>query len=206
MNLVQKHICLAIFVPNHLTMQQLLQLDQQLFFYINSSWHHPILDSFLPLARHKLFWMPFYLFMLLMVLRNYKSNNWWWVAFAIGTAILTDFVSSDLIKKNFFRYRPCNDPAIADQIRFLLSYKPGSSSFTSSHACNHFGVAAFMFGTLRPSIGKWAWWFFIWAGIIGYAQVYVGVHYPLDILCGGLVGLFFGYLSSKSFNKNYSLR
>ncbi|MEX0636286.1 MAG: phosphatase PAP2 family protein [Ferruginibacter sp.] len=187
-------------------MYKILQLDQQLFFRINSNWHHPILDATLPLMRHQLFWVPLYLFLILMVVRNYKTNAWWWVAFAIATAVLTDFVSSDLIKKNVVRLRPCNDPLIADQIRYLLSYKLSSSSFTSSHATNHFGQAAFIFFTLKPSIGKIAWWFFVWAGIIVYAQVYVGVHYPLDIICGGLVGFFFGYLSAKSFNKNYSLR
>lgn len=187
-------------------MNQLLQLDQQLFFLINATWHHPVLDATMPLIRHKMMWVPLYLFLVLFVTKNYGRNAWWWIAFAIGTAILTDFVSSDLIKKNIFRLRPCNDPLLADQVRFLLSYKPGSSSFTSSHATNHFAQAAFFFFTLKPSIGKSTWWFFAWAGIIVYAQVYVGVHYPLDILCGGLVGLFFGYLSAKSFNKNYSLR
>ena len=94
---------------------------------------------------------------------------------------------------------------MAANLRFLLSYRPQSSSFTSSHAANHFGLATFFYFTLRNYIHHWTWAFFAWAFIIIYAQVYVGVHYPVDVIAGGLVGLLFGYLSAKSFNKNYSL-
>jgi membrane-associated phospholipid phosphatase len=186
-------------------MHQLLESDRQLFKLINSTWHHPILDATMPLLRHQLLWTPFYLFMILYVLINYKKTGWWWVIFAACLATLTNFISSDLIKENIFRLRPCNDPSMANELRFLVSYRPKSSSFTSSHATNHFGLAAFLFYTLRKHIGNKAWVFFAWAGIIIYSQVYVGVHYPLDVIFGGLVGFLFGYLSARSFNKNYSL-
>ncbi len=186
-------------------MQQVLELDKHLFTIINSKWHSNFLDATLPLLRHAMVWAPFYLFMILFGLINFKKTGVWWVLFAAGTVALTNIISSDFIKENIFRLRPCNDPEMAANLRFLLSYKPQSSSFTSSHAANHFGLAAFFFFTLSPKIGKWAWLFFAWATIVIYAQVYVGVHYPLDVICGGLVGFLFGYLSARSFNKNYSL-
>ncbi len=186
-------------------MHQLLESDRHLFKLINSEWHNAILDALLPLIRHQLYWAPFYLFMILFMVINYKKNGYWWVVFVICLAALTNVISSDLIKENIYRLRPCNDPTMADGLRFLLSYRPQSSSFTSSHATNHFGMAAFMFYTLRNQIGKTAWIFFIWAGLISYAQIYVGVHYPLDVIFGGLVGFLFGYLSARSFNKIYSL-
>lgn len=186
-------------------MRQLLNFDRHLFKLINSVWHHSFLDATLPLLRHQLIWTPLYLFMILYVLINFKQNAWWWIIFAACLATLTNFVSSDLIKENIFRLRPCNDPSMADGLRVLVSYRPKSSSFTSSHATNHFGLAAFFFFTLHKHIGNRAWIFFAWAGIIIYAQVYVGVHYPLDVFFGGLVGFIFGYLSARSFNTNYPL-
>lgn len=186
-------------------MQQLLQTDKYLFRLINSEWHNSFLDTTLPLIRNQYLWFPFYLFMALFVLINFKKNAWLWIIFVAAVAILTDFISSDLIKENIFRLRPCNDPAMADGLRFLVSYRPQSSSFTSSHAANHFGMASFFYFTLRRYIGSWVWAFFAWAFIICYAQVYVGVHYPLDVIAGALVGFLFGYLPARAFNKNYSL-
>ena len=186
-------------------MEQLLELDKGLFTLINSKWNSALLDGTLPLLRHQMVWGPFYLFMLLFILVNYKKTGIWWVLFAAATAGLTNIISSDFIKENVMRIRPCNDPDMAANLRFLVTHRPRSSSFTSSHAANHFGLAAFFFFTLNKHIGNTAWVFFAWALLIIYAQVYVGVHYPLDVIAGGLVGLLFGYLSAKSFNKNYSL-
>lgn len=197
-------ISLIIFVYI-LNMERLLELDKEFFILINNKWSNPVLDSTLPLLRVQLIWWPFYLFMLLLVLFNFRKTGIWWVLFAAATAGLTNIISSDFIKENVIRLRPCNDPAMAEQLRFLLSYRPQSSSFTSSHAANHFGLGAFFFLTLRKHIGNTAWIFFLWALLVVYAQVYVGVHYPIDVIAGGLVGSLFGYLSARSFNKNYSL-
>lgn len=186
-------------------MQQLLGLDRDFFILINSKWNNGFFDAIMPYIRNQYLWAPLYLFLAVLVLFNFKKNTGWWLFFFAGTAVLTDFISSELIKENIYRVRPCNDPSMADNLRFLVAYRPKSSSFTSSHATNHFGLAALFYFTLKNHIGKWGWLFFAWAGIVIYAQVYVGVHYPLDVLCGALIGFLFGYLSAKSFNKNYSL-
>lgn len=187
-------------------MNSLLELDKQLFKLLNNEWHHPFLDAVMPLIRNQHLWTPLYLFMCLFAVINYKKAGAWWVLFFIALVTLTNFISSDLIKENIHRLRPCNDPLMADGLRFLVAYRPQSSSFTSSHAANHFGLATFMFYTLHQYFPKVSWLFFAWAFIIIYAQIYVGVHYPLDVIFGGLVGFLFGYLSAKSFNKNYSLQ
>lgn len=129
----------------------------------------------------------------------------WWACFAAVTVIVSNYISSDIIKENFFRLRPCNNNNLVPPARLLLGYKPLNSSFVSSHASNHFAMAVFFYKTLKGHIGKWAWLFFAWAIIIVYAQVYVGVHYPLDVICGAIVGIVFGYLSAYSFNQKYSL-
>lgn len=79
-----------------------------------------------------------------------------------------------------------------------------SSSFTSSHAVNHFALAMFIFTTFKR-LSKWWALIFVWAFMIGYSQVYVGVHFAGDILCGALVGLLIGYLPAKLFNKKIGL-
>jgi membrane-associated phospholipid phosphatase len=186
-------------------MEQLLGMDRSSFHLINAKWHNSFFDLVMPFLRHANFWLPLYLFLFVFALLNFKRNTWWWIVFAACTAILTNFISSDIIKENFYRPRPCGDPDLQGKMRFLVSYCPISSSFTSSHATNHFGLAAFFYFTLRNYIGKWAGLFFVWSILIIYAQVYVGVHYPLDVISGGLIGFVLGYLSARSFNKHYGL-
>ncbi len=156
-------------------------------------------------TREKDIWWPLYLFLLLFAIFNFKKKSIWWIIFGVVAVVLSNFISSNLIKEHFFRLRPCNDPRFEDTIRVLVSYRPRSSSFTSSHAANHFTMATFFYFTLKRYIGKWALLFFLWALIICFAQVYVGVHYPLDVISGGLIGFIFGYLIAKLFNRNFDL-
>lgn len=186
-------------------MNKIIQLDHQLFYLINGKWHNSLFDSIMPLLRAAHLWVPLYVFLIIFVLVNFKKNAFWWLLFFGGTALLSDFISSDIIKENIFRLRPVNNPYLDPAARFLLNYKPQSSGFTSSHAVNHFSLATFFYFTLKKQIGNWAKLFFLWAAIIIYAQVYVGVHFPLDVICGAMVGILFGYLSSRSYNKNYGL-
>lgn len=74
-------------------------------------------------------------------------------------------------------------------------------SFTSSHATNHFGAGVFFFITLKPYLKNGAYLFFVWAALISYAQIYVGVHYPLDIICGALIGSMIGLFTAKLYEK-----
>ncbi|MBK8496042.1 MAG: phosphatase PAP2 family protein [Chitinophagaceae bacterium] len=186
-------------------MDKLLSYDQSLFKVINHGWSNSFFDWLMPWLRNSNMWYPLYLLLLLLVTINFKKTGWWWVLFAAGTVILTDFVSSAIVKPNIFRLRPCHEPDFASWINVLVGYRPQSSSFTSSHAANHFGMAMFLYSTLKTRFKKWPALFFLWAFSISFAQVYVGVHYPIDIICGGLIGILIGYLSGKSFNKNYGL-
>ena len=186
-------------------MDELLSYDQSLFKVINHGWSNSFFDWLMPWLRNSNLWYPLYLLLLLLVTINFKKTGWWWVLFAAGTVILTDFVSSAIVKPNIFRLRPCHEPDFASWINVLVGYRPQSSSFTSSHAANHFGMAMFLYSTLKTRFKKWPVLFFLWAFSISFSQVYVGVHYPIDIICGGLIGILIGYLSGKSFNKNYGL-
>lgn len=186
-------------------MEQLISFDKKLFRLINYDGQNAFFDWLMPWLRNSNVWMPLYLFLFLLVTINYRKTGIWWVLLAAGTAMLTDYVSSNLIKHNIFRLRPCNDPSIADWVRVLVGYRPQSSSFTSSHATSHFGMAMYFYITLSQRFRAWPALFFVWALAISFAQVYVGVHYPIDITCGAIIGICIGYLSGKAFNRQYSL-
>lgn len=181
--------------------QQLLDWDQSLFTLINTKWTNGVLDTIMPWLRKANNWIPFYVVMLVYLFIKKGIKVWRWVILAVINVTVTDQISSSLFKPFFHRLRPCADPLVRDHSRLLLDYCSGGFSFTSSHAANHFGLAMFIFFTLQPLFKKFSGLFFVWAGLIAYAQVYVGVHYPLDILVGGLIGLFTGKLMAYIYNR-----
>jgi hypothetical protein len=183
----------------------LKHLDYFLFSKINGEWHSSFFDRVIPFIRESYLWLPFYFFLILFTTINFKFKGWYWVLFFILTAMLSDFISSSLIKDHFIRVRPCHDPSLSEKVHFLVTYCPTSSSFTSSHAANHFATTMFIFTTFKKAISRaWAY-LFLWAFFISYAQVYVGVHFPLDVFCGAIVGLIFGYIPAKIFNNRIGL-
>lgn len=179
----------------------LLKADQELFLQLNTVYTHPILDSIYPWFREGNTWMPLYLFMVLLALVNFKQKAFPFILFAVVTIVLTDQISSHLVKPFFERPRPCRDPLLMNQIRMLLNGCSGGFSFTSSHATNHFGFALYIYFTLGGIIGKWKYAFLCWAAAIAYGQVYVGVHYPIDIVCGALLGSSIGFVTAYFHNK-----
>jgi membrane-associated phospholipid phosphatase len=182
-------------------LEKIKELDYYIFSKINGQWRNSFFDAFFTFTRDALFWAPFYFFLVLFVTINFKKYGWLWALFLILNVFLSDYVSSTLIKENFFRLRPCRDPAIADQVRFLVQTCGLNSSFTSSHAVNHFAAAMFIFTTLKQKVSKWWALIFLWAFIPCYAQIYVGVHFPGDIVAGILVGLMLGYFMAYLFNR-----
>jgi membrane-associated phospholipid phosphatase len=180
-------------------LHRILQGDYWLFSHINQRWTCPFLDNVLLFVREAEFWVPFYLFLLVFITINFAKKGWLWSLYLVMTVIVSDTVSSHLIKDRLiYRLRPCGNPLWADSIRFLANYCPVSSSFTSSHACNHFAMAVFIYRTLRP-ISRWWALVLLWALVISYAQVYVGVHYPLDVIGGGILGSLIGWMTSIIF-------
>ncbi|RAJ02624.1 undecaprenyl-diphosphatase [Chitinophaga skermanii] len=185
-------------------LEQIKRLDLQLFFRINGQWTNSFFDNFLPWMREPLFWAPLYLFLIVFPILNYKWRGFFWIAFFLITFAISDQTS--MFFKNYFeRIRPCRDPFLADYVRVLVNYCPRSGSFTSSHAANHFSVATFCFFTMRKIFKGYTWLFFAWAAIIGYSQVYVGVHYPGDVLGGAVLGIAIGLVTSGVFQRHIRL-
>jgi undecaprenyl-diphosphatase len=181
--------------------QKLDAWDKKLFVLLNSKWTNSFFDNVLPYFRDSVFWAPLYLFVLVFIAVNYGKKGWWWSLAFICTIAIADIISSRVFKLSFERLRPCQDPFFFDQVRLLLKHCSSSYSFTSSHAANHFGMATFVSITLYSTFGRWIYFSFLWAFFIAYAQIYVGVHYPLDVLGGGVIGILAGLLTASIFNK-----
>lgn len=179
----------------------LKQWDTWLFLKINNDWTTPFLDNNFPWWREASTWYPLYFFLLLFAFINFGLKVWPWVVFFAITFAISDQVSSGILKDWIGRPRPCNDDVLMGHVHLLLNRCPSSGSFTSSHATNHFAAACFIFYTMRAYFKKWGYLFFLWAATISYGQVYVGVHYPLDIIGGAILGCCIGSLTAYLFNK-----
>jgi undecaprenyl-diphosphatase len=177
----------------------LIKQDKALFYQINAKWTHPFFDSLMPWCRNANNWIPLYLFLLIFLFIHWKQQMWKWLLLAGVNVALTDQISSHLFKPYFHRLRPCADPSMIQKTRLLLEHCSGGFSFTSSHAANHFGIAMFIVMTLAPLLKKYRFTFFAWAALISYAQVYVGVHFPIDIIVGAIIGIVVGYFNGKIF-------
>lgn len=183
--------------------QRLADWDKWLFIKINTTLTNPLLDSVMPFLRNGVNWIPLYLFCAVFALINFKKNGAWWCLLFIVTVAMTDMAGTYIFKHNFGRVRPCNDPDFMTSVRLLVDHCSYGYSFVSNHAANHVGMGVFFFLTMRKVIGKWAVIGVIWGGLIAYAQVYVGVHYPFDVLVGAALGLIIGWLTATLFNKRY---
>ena len=180
-------------------MEELLNIDYKWFHLINQVWTTPWLDEFMKFMRNQYVWGPLYVFLVGFILFNYGKQGGLYLLVLICTLSVSDLVSSRLVKKNVERLRPCNQVELEGQRRVLVRCGSGFS-FTSSHATNHFTVASFMVASSFNFLGKLRFLFLLWAACIAYAQVYVGVHFPLDVLAGSLLGSLIGYTGSKISN------
>ncbi len=182
-------------------MNELLQLDRAVFSLINDAGHTPWLDAIMPLLRNRFLWTPLYVALLGFVVWKFGwTKGAVFILAVVVAAGVSDVCSSRIIKESVERLRPCNEPAFKDQVNLLVHCGSGYS-FTSSHAANHFAVAVFLVFTLGQSYRRLRLPLILWAASIAYAQVYVGVHYPLDVVCGALLGTLIGWGVSVAYRR-----
>lgn len=179
-------------------MQWILSADREIFLWVQQTGASEGIDRFMLLLRKPATWIPFYAFLLYWVIRYARPFA---LPFLILTAVcagLADFSSASIFKPLIGRPRPCYEPALKGFVRELVGCG-GQYGFPSSHASNHFALATFWYWAIYILRGQRWNWLFVWAFLIGYAQVYVGKHYPLDIVGGAALGIFIGTFGAKLF-------
>lgn len=182
----------------------LIYWDYTIWYTVNTEWHNTFLDATVPFLRNQWFWVPLYLFLLLFMPLNFGKRGWFWCLGFILCFALSDYISASLIKPFFHRVRPCNNPFLIDIVHTLVPCGSGYS-FPSSHASNHFSMGVYSAITLQKRV-KWIWIVpIVWAMLVSFAQVYVGVHYPLDVTCGAFLGAAIGSFVAGIYNRRYSL-
>ena len=172
----------------------LISIDKSIFLALNQL-HSPFFDWLMWWISDKYIWVPVYAFLLFLVFR-FKGKQGFVLLFFIALVVtLTDQTSVKLFKEVFERLRPCHNPALEGLVHTVNNDCGGQFGFVSSHASNTFGIAVFLTMLLKPHI-KWIGWpLIIWAAIVSYSRIYLGVHFPADILGGAILGTFWGFLT-----------
>lgn len=176
----------------------LKRIDKIILLLVNHDSSHQYLDPVMIVLRNPFTWIPFYIFMVYFFYKQAGVRFWKILIFSLLTVALTDSIST-LIKNFFERLRPCYDNEIASLVRHVDDCG-GLYSFPSSHAANHFGLAAFWFWIILKLTGKKWKFLWVWSCVICYAQIYIGKHFPSDVIAGGLIGFFTGTFMMKIFS------
>lgn len=181
--------------------ERLDALDRAAFLAINGS-QWPPLDTVMEAASSMVLWFPLYAFFLWLILKRHGARALLWsLPLIAGMILFSDKGSVVLFKETVQRLRPCHEPSLQGLLRLVPDGCGGRFGFVSSHASNHFAIAALMIGVLRAT-PRWAVWALLaWALLIAYSRVYLGVHYPGDVLVGGLYGATIGSLAALIFRR-----
>ncbi|MCQ2194209.1 MAG: phosphatase PAP2 family protein [Paludibacteraceae bacterium] len=173
-------------------MEQLLALDRELMVQLNLSGSHNVfLDGFMWMSSMIVVWLPVIL-MLIYILYKTKGKQALWIVLAIAIVfLLCDQISSSLLKPYVARLRPSHDPLVMDMLEYVRDYHGGQFGFPSSHAANSFGFATFSALLFRNRLYTFA--ALLWAAVCAYSRIYLGVHFPGDILVGTLLGISVGF-------------
>ena len=187
-------------------LEHLEALDRSAFLAING-WHAAWADELMLLVSGKSTWIPLYVFLLFLLQRRLRWRGLAWSVPVLGLMVLcSDQGSVQLFKESVHRLRPCHEPTLSGMVHLVPEGCGGQYGFVSSHAANHSAIAFFMIGILggRPRWSIPA--LVIWAALVGYSRIYLGVHYPGDVLVGSLFGASVGIIFAVALRRILNVR
>lgn len=173
-------------------------IDQWLFLLLNGL-HNKAFDFIMHWITLQQTWYPFYLLLIIWLVWKYKLNGVILILFIILAITISDQFTSSFMKPFFERLRPCHDPSISHLVH-VVDGCGGQFGFASSHASNSFALATMLHLFFRTKF-KYTSILFIWAGLVSYSRIYVGVHFPGDIVVGAIVGYLIGWFLFVLYSK-----
>ena len=174
-------------------LEKIRSLDTELFIYLNGLGSETY-DGFWLMITKQFNWTPFFLLLLYLIFKKVGTKQTLVLLLFVTILLFFTDQTTNLFKNVFQRLRPCNNPEINSFIRVVKT--SSSFSFFSGHASNSMAVAAFLYFNFKQHI-KYFGFLFLWPLTFAYSRIYLGLHYPLDILTGYLYGFIFGYLMYK---------
>ena len=173
-------------------LQKILETDTRWFLYLNS-FHSDLWDTIMLMVTNTVTWIPFFIIIIFLFIKNYRSKSVLILLFVALTILLSDQISV-FIKESVGRLRPVYNPEIEHLVHNVLR-KGGKFGFVSSHATNSFSI--FIFTSLIFKNRNYSLLLLFWAILFSYSRIYSGVHYPLDIIGGACLGLSIGFATYK---------
>jgi len=176
-------------------------VDDQLLLAVNHA-RGPALDAVMTLASNRLVWFPFYALLVGWLVWHFRRRAIVLLPLVVTAVALADSITSRFFKPFFARLRPCHTPALEAQL-YLPDGCGGQYGFMSSHAANGFALAVFLLLTLpagRYRVLKAG--VFLWAILLSYSRIYLGAHFPTDVLGGALVGAGLGWGAAVLFRRS----
>jgi len=165
-------------------LENLIRIDKQFLLWLNGH-HTPFFDKFMFLVSGKVEWIPLYAVILGFIIWKYRKQSVWIILAVVVLITLSDQVAN-LLKSGIQRPRPCKDPEIGHMVHLVNNYCRGAYGFVSGHAANSFALAAFTTLLFR---NRWVFaGMFLWASLVSYSRIYLGVHYPGDVIGGAITG------------------
>lgn len=185
----------------------LQELDKNIFLFLNGL-HNGFFDQVMYCISEKVTWIPLYALLLFLIFRRYR-----WMGLVILLLVVVQVTLSDqlsvLMKNTFMRPRPCHEPALEGLVHIVRGYCGGKYGFVSSHAANTFALATFMTFLLGDKLRWMLPLMFTYSGLNAYSRIYLGVHYPGDVIFGALLGVLIGmfvWLLWKWINRLFPIR
>jgi len=174
---------------------QLIQYDKDLFLFLNNL-GMPAWDNFWLVITNKLTFIPLYALLLYIIYKKLGIKTMLLMVVVVTLMITFTDQITNVFKRGFERLRPCGEEDVKEFMRFIAP-RCGKYGFFSGHSSNSMAAAVFAGLLLKPYYKKLIFILLFWSAIVAYSRIYVGVHYPLDIICGMTFGAFSGYIFYK---------